>query len=75
MLTETFVCTVRYHAPHQRSRSVFKAVEREAVARFRAYVAAVCPILHDVNWVVTVNEPNILALFSRMTATPEGRHA
>ncbi|WP_232548720.1 glycoside hydrolase family 1 protein [Propioniciclava soli] len=44
----------------------------DAVERFSAYVAAVCPILHDVNWVVTVNEPNILALFSRMTATPEG---
>lgn len=40
----------------------------EGVDRFTRYVEAVCDILHDVNWVVTVNEPNILALFSRMTA-------
>lgn len=45
----------------------------DAVERFSRYVAAVCPILHDVEWIVTVNEPNILALFSRMTAAPDAK--
>ena len=39
----------------------------EAVELFGRYVAAVAPILHDVNWVVTINEPNILALFALMS--------
>jgi beta-glucosidase len=37
------------------------------IARFRRYVEAVCPILTDVNWVVTINEPNMLALITRVT--------
>jgi beta-glucosidase len=39
-----------------------------AVDRFSRYVERTCTILHDVNWVVTINEPNILALMSGMTA-------
>jgi beta-glucosidase len=39
-----------------------------AVDRFARYVEQACAILHDVNWVVTINEPNILALMSGMTA-------
>ena len=39
----------------------------EGVELFSRYVAAVAPILHDVNWVVTINEPNILALFALMS--------
>lgn len=39
----------------------------EGVELFGRYVAAVAPILHDVNWVVTINEPNILALFALMS--------
>ncbi|MET8978048.1 family 1 glycosylhydrolase [Streptomyces sp. NPDC004539] len=35
-----------------------------AVPRFTRYVEEVCAILGDVAWVVTVNEPNILALMA-----------
>nr|BFE82489.1 hypothetical protein GCM10020093_050900 [Planobispora longispora] len=34
----------------------------EAVARFRRYVRAVLPILDGVEWVCTINEPNMLAM-------------
>jgi len=36
-----------------------------AVARFRSYVEAVAPILEDVEWVCTINEPNMLAIMVR----------
>ncbi|NNN29187.1 glycoside hydrolase family 1 protein [Streptomyces sp. S3(2020)] len=39
-----------------------------AVDRFTAYVERVCGILHDVTWVCTINEPNILAMMSGMAA-------
>ena len=35
----------------------------DAIERFAAYVEYVCAILQDVQWVVTINEPNILGLF------------
>lgn len=35
----------------------------DAPERFAGYVEFVSEILHDVEWVVTINEPNILALF------------
>ncbi|MBG0832607.1 family 1 glycosylhydrolase [Planomonospora sp. ID67723] len=38
----------------------------EAVARFRRYVRAVLPILDGVEWVCTVNEPNMLAMVASM---------
>lgn len=45
-----------------------------AVARFEAYVRAVVPILRDVEWVCTINEPNMLAfmlgLIKRMQEQP-----
>jgi len=51
----------------------------DAVARFAAYVEYVSEILHDVDWVVTINEPNIAALFGMMAeffmAPPELRAA
>lgn len=37
-----------------------------AVERFRAYAAAVSPILDGVEWVVTMNEPNMLAIMVGM---------
>ena len=37
-----------------------------AVDRFTAYVEAACTILHDVNWVCTINEPNMLAVIVSM---------
>ncbi len=43
----------------------------DAVDRFAAYVAYVAEILHDVEWVVTINEPNILAILATMP--PPGR--
>ncbi|MGW0576998.1 family 1 glycosylhydrolase, partial [Streptomyces sp. NPDC002920] len=44
-----------------------------AVDRFTRYVERACTILHDVNWVCTINEPNILALMTGMTkAVAEG---
>ena len=36
----------------------------DAVERFAAYVDYVSQILHDIDWVVTINEPNIAALFA-----------
>lgn len=46
----------------------------DVVERFVAYVEYVTPILHDVEWVVTINEPNMLALFAALTPT-EGDQA
>lgn len=43
-----------------------------AVDRFTAYVEAACEILHDVEWVVTINEPNIWCLFDALTPTAAG---
>lgn len=40
----------------------------DAVERFAAYVDYVSQILADVEWVVTINEPNIAALFADMHA-------
>jgi beta-glucosidase len=37
-----------------------------ALDRFATYVETVTPILDGVKWVVTINEPNILALMSKM---------
>jgi beta-glucosidase len=37
-----------------------------AIERFRFYVEAVAEILHDVKWIVTMNEPNMLALMTTM---------
>jgi beta-glucosidase len=44
----------------------------DAVERFTAYVEAACEILHDVRWVVTINEPNIWCLFDALTSTTGG---
>lgn len=41
----------------------------DAVERFAAYVDYVSQILHDVEWVVTINEPNIAALFAGLHAS------
>lgn len=41
----------------------------DAVDRFSAYVEAACEILHDVEWVVTINEPNIWCLFDALAST------
>ncbi|MFJ8021475.1 glycoside hydrolase family 1 protein [Streptomyces sp. NPDC096311] len=44
-----------------------------AVDRFTRYVEHACTILHDVNWICTINEPNILAMMSGMArAMAEG---
>lgn len=43
----------------------------DAVERFAAYVDYVSQILADVEWVVTINEPNIAALFADMHAIGE----
>ena len=40
-----------------------------AVERFRNYVEAVTPILVGVPWVVTMNEPNMLAMMTGMART------
>ncbi|GAA2408099.1 family 1 glycosylhydrolase [Nonomuraea africana] len=37
-----------------------------AVARFRRYVRAVAPILGGVEWVCTINEPNLLAMVANL---------
>ncbi|BAK33102.1 putative beta-galactosidase [Microlunatus phosphovorus NM-1] len=42
----------------------------DAVERFAAYVDYVSQILHDIDWVVTINEPNIAALFAGLYAAP-----
>lgn len=39
----------------------------DIVERFAGYVEAIAPILHDVNWVVTINEPNMDAVFVAMS--------
>lgn len=39
----------------------------DAADSFVSYVSAVAPILHDVGWVVTINEPNIAAIMARLT--------
>lgn len=36
----------------------------DVVELFARYVGYVCQILHDVEWVVTINEPNMVALFA-----------
>lgn len=49
-----------------------------AIGRFRAYVEAVTPILDGVEWVCTMNEPNMLAMMtsmSRAAANPEDSEA
>ncbi len=38
----------------------------EATERFRRYVRAVLPILDGVEWVCTINEPNMLAMMANM---------
>ncbi|MFD0206987.1 MULTISPECIES: glycoside hydrolase family 1 protein [Saccharothrix] len=43
------------------------------VARFRDYVRSVLPILDGVEWVCTINEPNMLAMISAMLKRGE-RH-
>ncbi|WP_103063953.1 glycoside hydrolase family 1 protein [Actinomyces qiguomingii] len=40
----------------------------DAADRFAAYVRYVAEILHDVHWIITINEPNILNLMSGLTA-------
>lgn len=47
----------------------------DAVERFAAYVDFVSEILHDVEWVVTINEPNIAALFASALGRPAGGEA
>ncbi|MCZ9880623.1 glycoside hydrolase family 1 protein [Arthrobacter sp. B2a2-09] len=42
-----------------------------AIERFRFYVEAVTEILHDVKWVLTMNEPNMLALMTTMARAME----
>jgi beta-glucosidase len=42
-----------------------------AVTRFRDYVRAVLPILDGVEWVCTVNEPNMVAMMSAMVKRGE----
>ena len=38
----------------------------DAVESFLRYVAAVIPILGDVRWICTINEPNMLAMMANM---------
>ncbi|GGS54590.1 MULTISPECIES: glycoside hydrolase family 1 protein [Actinokineospora] len=45
----------------------------EGVSRFRDYVRSVLPILDGVEWVCTINEPNMLAMMSAMLKRGE-RH-
>ncbi|RZU66656.1 beta-glucosidase [Microterricola gilva] len=42
----------------------------DALDRWASYVEAVIPILDGVEWVCTINEPNILALMSTFLSTP-----
>ena len=39
----------------------------DAAERFAAYVAYCCDILTDIEWVVTINEPNMLGLMEMMS--------
>lgn len=41
----------------------------EAINRFRSFVETSTAILADVPWIVTINEPNVLALMSLMDAS------
>ncbi|GAA2690457.1 glycoside hydrolase family 1 protein [Nonomuraea recticatena] len=43
----------------------------EAVGRFRRYVRAVLPILGGVEWVCTINEPNLLAMMANLMRDKE----
>jgi len=43
----------------------------DAVELFRSYVRAVLPILDGVEWVCTVNEPNMLALLTTLVTNPD----
>ncbi|ROP34804.1 glycoside hydrolase family 1 protein [Saccharothrix texasensis] len=45
----------------------------DAVTRFRAYVRSVLPVLDGVEWVCTVNEPNMVAMMSAMIKRGERR--
>ncbi|MGW5569894.1 glycoside hydrolase family 1 protein [Nocardia thailandica] len=40
----------------------------DAVDAFAAYVEAVSPIVEDVPWICTINEPNMIALLANMSA-------
>ncbi|HEU4849844.1 MAG TPA: family 1 glycosylhydrolase, partial [Terrimesophilobacter sp.] len=44
----------------------------DAVERFRRYVSVVSPILDEVSWVCTINEPNMITLASPTTAEEAG---
>ncbi|WP_181801978.1 family 1 glycosylhydrolase [Streptomyces shenzhenensis] len=44
-----------------------------AVERFRTYVEAVVPILDGVEWIVTMNEPNMLAIMVGMARAMQSR--
>lgn len=44
----------------------------EAIGRFCHYVEAVTEILHGVEWVVTMNEPNMLAMMTAMARDMAG---
>lgn len=49
-------------------------VAPDAVERFADYVRAVAPILVDVPWICTINEPNMVAIFAaaqRLVSDPE----
>ncbi|MGW3289020.1 glycoside hydrolase family 1 protein [Streptomyces sp. NPDC001002] len=46
-----------------------------AVDRFRAYVETVAPILDGVEWVVTMNEPNMLAIMVGMARAMQSAQA
>jgi beta-glucosidase len=44
-----------------------------AVARFASYVEAVTPILEGIEWICTINEPNMLALMATMSSAAAGQ--
>ncbi|KUN78095.1 glycoside hydrolase family 1 protein [Streptomyces griseoruber] len=46
-----------------------------AVDRFRTYVETVAPILDGVEWVVTMNEPNMLAIMAGMARAFQNQQA
>lgn len=48
-------------------------LREDAVALFERYVTRVSEILADVEWVVTINEPNILALMQELIANAMNR--
>jgi beta-glucosidase len=47
----------------------------EGVERFVSYVETLAPILHDVHHIVTINEPNILAVLTAAMAAVDKRGA